>query len=172
MQAASQDCRTTTCKVVYRTGTLHRHHQLFLQVHAPFSQIIASNLVCSSCDTVIEMPVRKISAYFCRGGFGLPSSAAQQQAAQQNRFAGSNMGVNLQPVRCHLFPPSSVCKRLHLKTLCTISLAEMAALHQHTLLMSRLCSLYAGLQHNYLQVVCAPFGSTAHLDCLLIPPHC
>ncbi|DBA91673.1 TPA: hypothetical protein ACH3X1_003273 [Trebouxia sp. C0004] len=32
-----------------------------------------------------------------RGGFGLPSSAAQQQAAQQNRFAGSNMGVNLQP---------------------------------------------------------------------------
>lgn len=34
----------------------------------------------------------------CRGAFGLPSSAAQQQAAQQNRFSGANMAVNMQPV--------------------------------------------------------------------------
>ena len=36
---------------------------------------------------------------WCRGAFGLPSSAAQQQAAQQNRFSGANMAVNMQPVR-------------------------------------------------------------------------
>jgi len=70
----------------------------------PFQPIRATNIVCLSCDTFIEMPVTKWSAYLCRGGFGLPSSAAQQQAAQQNRFAGSNMGVNLQPVCCHLYP--------------------------------------------------------------------
>ncbi len=40
----------------------------------------------------------------------------QQQAAQQNRFAGSNMGVNLQPVRCHLYPKALFARLCITKT--------------------------------------------------------
>ena len=57
-------------------------------------------------------------------------------------------------------------------TLCIISLAEMAALHQHALLMSWLCSLYAGLQQSYLRFVCAPCGSTADLERSTKLPNC
>lgn len=51
-------------------------------------------------------------------------------------------------------------------------LADMAALNQHALRISWLCSLYAGLQQYYLRFSCAPFDSTANLECLTTLPNC
>lgn len=114
------DCDTVLCRRHPRIAELQHAKWFTEQVLCTKSSMLfagacafqstrATNLVCLRSDILIETPVRKWSACLCRGGFGLPSSAAQQQAAQQNRFAGSNMGVNLQPVRCHLYPKRELC---------------------------------------------------------------